>query len=177
MAKYPPKLTTIHQDTSGKNFSRRIKIRVTQEEIDKAQYGKADGCMIQMALRRDHPEYKNIWVDKEKVRYTDPIKNCIYTYEMHPRGRVMLLKWDSGEKVSPFDLWLRNPVVRERELLSGAMRSKRSHSTKHHGPVPNAKTKEERAQRGRDRIFGRKLWAEELAQVREDLGISVSASQ
>ena len=124
--------------------------------------------MIKEAIKRDHPELERIWVDKEQVRLTDPGANVIYTFQMAALGKAVMLVWDNGEMVQPFDLWLRNPVVRERVAKNGtqAPKANESHAKKHLGPILRPKTKEARALRGRDRIFGQKLWTTELAKVR-----------
>lgn len=159
--------------TSSKHI-KRMQIVVTQKEIDESTLAKSDGCMIQAAIKRDHPEFRNIWVDKNQIRFTDVEKNCIYTFQMNPRGRAMILKWDAGEKIQPFEIWVRNPIIRQRVLQDGVMRPKSSQqrSKQHLGPVPIPKTKEARLRTGRDRIFGLKQWSDELAKLREDLGIS-----
>jgi hypothetical protein len=166
------------KESTAKNKSikniKRMQVVVTQKEIDESALAKSDGCMIQASIKRDHPEFKNIWVDKNQIRLTDPKANCIYTFQMAPRGRAMILKWDAGEKIKPFDIWIRNPIVRQRMLIDGAMRPKRGQqSTKQHlGPVPSPKTKEGRLRTGRDRVFGLKQWSEELAKLRADLAVS-----
>jgi hypothetical protein len=166
----------IKKSSEGKlaKHIKRMQIVVTQKEIDESVLAKSDGCMIQASIKRDHPEFKNIWVDKNQIRFTDVKANCIYTFQMAPRGRAMILKWDAGEKVEPFEIWVRNPIVRERILRDGVMRAKKSEqdSRRHLGPVPIPKTKEGRLRTGRDRVFGLKQWSDELAKLREDLGIS-----
>jgi hypothetical protein len=155
----------------SKKRIKRLKIAITQKEIDESVRGNSNKCMIRDSLKRDHPDFKALWVDKNQVRFTDPKLNVIYTFQMSPVGRVMLLKWDSGETIVPFDVWLANPVVRERQLKGGRQKPKagESHSLKHRGPVPRPKTKEARLQSGRDRVFGQKLWEAELAKTREYL--------
>ena len=163
------------QEAKSKHIIKRLHIIVNQEEIDGARLAKSDGCMIQAALKRDHPEFKNIWVDKNQIRFTDPEDNVIYTFQMDPRGRGAILRWDAGETILPFDIWVRNPIVRER--ITGKdgikrVRSSQSRSKTHLGPVPVQRTKEVRMLTGRDRIFGRKTWSGELAKLRADLGIA-----
>lgn len=176
MSYVPPQMKTTnkHDEQASQDTTKHIKrlhVVVTQKEIDQAKHAKSDHCMIQHSLKRMRPEFEKIWVDKNQVRFTDPKANVIYTFQMAPRGRVMILKWDAGEEVKPFDVWLRNPIVRERKLSGGYMRPKsgQDHSTKHLGAVPQPKTKEGRRRTGRDRIFGQKLWTDELQKVREDL--------
>lgn len=155
-------------------FIKRLKIVVTQKDIDEAQRAKSNGCMIQQSLKRDNPEFKNIWVDKNQIRCTDLEKNCIYTFQMAPYGRAMILKWDAGEAVKPFEIWVRNPIVRERVRIDGHMRPKQGQQRikEHLGPVPRPLTKAGRLNTGRDRIFGLKHWSEELAKLRKDLGLT-----
>lgn len=167
----------ITAEPSGKiKRFKRMRIVVTEKEIHESAIAKSDGCMIQQSLKRDHPEFKNIWVDKNQIRFTDPDQNCIYTFQMAPRGRAMILKWDAGETIDPFDIWIRNPIVRERQLGKDGIqkpRSSQSRTKSHLGPVPRPKTKEQRVRTGRDRIFGLKQWSDELAKLREDLVIRI----
>jgi hypothetical protein len=166
--------TQADQTGSKKKLIKRMRIIVTQKEIDESRLAKSDGCMIKQSLQRDHPEFRNIWVDKNQIRCTDPEANIIYTFQMAPRGRAMLLLWDAGETIKPFDIWVRNPIVRERVFRDGAMRPKQGESLmkKHLGPVPRPKTKEVRLRTGRDRVFGLKQWSDELAKLREDLRVT-----
>lgn len=152
---------------------KRLKVSVTQTEIDEAVQAKSDKCMIHEAIKRDHPEFRNIWVDKNQVRVTDPKQNVIYTFQMAPLGRIGLLKFDMGEPLVPFSFTLVNPIVRERRFRDGAQRadSSKDSSTKSLGAVPKPKDKESRTQSGRDRVFGQKVWANEMAKVRELLAI------
>ena len=164
-----------NQETKPTHTIKRLHIVVNQEEIDGAKLAKSDGCMIQAAIKRDHPEFQKIWVDKNQIRFTDPVANIIYTFQMDPRGRVAILRWDNGETILPFDIWIRNPIVRER--ITGKdghkrPRSSQSRSKEHLGPVPVQRTKAVRALTGRDRVFGKKTWSEELAKIRLDLGIT-----
>jgi hypothetical protein len=161
------------QDKTKRKFLKRLHVVVTQKEIDQAKRAKSDGCMIQDSLKRMRPGFQKIWVDKNQVRFTDPAANVIYTFQMAPMGRVMILKWDAGEEIEPFDIWLRNPIVRERQLVRGHMRPKPSEDSvgEHLGPVPQPKTKEARKQTGRDRVFGQKLWTDELASLRRSLEV------
>ena len=163
-----------NQETKPTHTIKRLRIVVTQEEIDNAKLAKSDGCMIQAAIKRDHPEFQKIWVDKNQIRFTDPVANVIYTFQMVPRGRGAILRWDAGETILPFDLWVRDPIVRERVAgKDGIMRAKKNEqdSRRHLGPVPVQRTKAVRVLTGRDRVFGRKTWSEELAKLRADLGV------
>lgn len=162
-----------------KGVIKKLRVRVTQEDIDEAIRAKSSKCMIQRAFERDHPQYKNVLVDKNQIRFNDKKLNVIYTCDQPVRGRVMLLKWDSAETVKPWDMWLRYFTIRERILRQGRNSPKTSEDSfeKHSGVVPRAKTKKARQQLGRDRVFGAKLWTEELAKVRADLGVVAPSSK
>lgn len=159
------------QTRPSKKRVKRLKICVTQREIDGAVKGNSRKCMIQESIKRDHPEFKNIWVDKNQVRFTDPKANVIYTGDMPALGRANLLMFDAGEELKPFDVWVRNVVCRERELKKGVNRAKagEQRAKNHRGPIPIPLTKEARRIRGRDRIFGQKLWTDELDKLRRTL--------
>jgi hypothetical protein len=159
------------QEAGGvKKQFKRVKISVTQEEIDQAAKANSHKCMVHQAIRRDHPQWKNVWVDKNQIRFTDPDANVIYTFQMSALGKTMILLWDAGEKVQPFDMWLRNPVVRERRLNSNGMlkpKGQEDSAREHLGPVRRPRTKRERALSGKDRVYGAKLWTDELNKVRK----------
>ena len=92
-----------------------LKVPVRQEQIEGSVRGKTNKCMIHDAIKRDHPEFKALYVDKNQVRFTDPKANVIYTFPMSAFGKTMMLVWDDGGEIKPYDIWLRNPVVRERK--------------------------------------------------------------
>jgi hypothetical protein len=166
-------ITSDDQPKKGKKRFKIMKVSVTSKEIDDAIRCKTNKCMIHEAIKRDHPNFKRIHVDKNQVRFTDTATNLIYTFPMSAFGRTMMLLWDDGTKVNPFPLWLRNPIVREKVNIGGVLRPKNSNAKKHLGPIPKALTKEQSRQRGgRDRIFGQKLWTDELAKLRDVLNLA-----
>jgi hypothetical protein len=150
---------------------KRLKISVSQDEIDNAMAGRTDKCMIHQAIKKAFPGFERISVDKNQVRVTDSEANVIYTFPMSPFGRAQILMWDAGEEVQPFDLWLRNPVIRERKIGPDGYPKPvgPSDSSKGHGPVRRPRTKQSRAMSGRDRIHGQKLWSNELQKLRDSL--------
>lgn len=168
----PEDSAPLTEPKSSKKQIKRLKIAVTQKEIDESVQAKSNKCMIQESIKRMFPKFINVWVDKNQVRFTDPNSNLIYTWELSPFAKVMLLKWDDGETISPFDVWLKNPIVRERKLdKKGFMRAKSSEQSAktHRGAIPQPLTKEARRLRGRDRVYGQKLWTAELEKLRQVL--------
>jgi hypothetical protein len=149
---------------------KRLRVSVTQKEIDEATQANSNKCMIHEAIKRDHPEFRNIWVDKNQVRVTDVEQSIIYTFPMSPMGRIGLLKFDQGEPLQPFEFTLLNPVVRARRFINGAHRPepRQQRAKSSLGAIPQ-QTKEGRKNTGRDRVFGQKVWPTELAKVREML--------
>ena len=150
---------------------KRLKIVVTEEEIQAAILGRTDKCMIHQAIKRDYPNFERISVDKNQVRVTDPEANVILTFAMSPFGKAQILMWDAGEEVKPFELWLRSPVIRERKLdKDGNLKPKGpTDSSRTHGAIRRPRTPQSRAMSGRDRILGQKLWSDELRKLRESL--------
>jgi hypothetical protein len=148
---------------------KKMKVNVEQEEIDKAKRGDSKRCMIVRSIQRDYPTLKNIHVEKELVRFTDPDRNVIYTFDMVPVGKGAILVWDEGTNIQPFSFTLRHAVVRRRvKRKDGSMKPKANEDrvTRSLGVVPRPKTKEGAIMRGRDRVFGAKLWTKELATLR-----------
>lgn len=152
-------------------------VSVGQEEIDNAHRANSQKCMVHQSIERDYPTLKNIVVDKNQVRVTDPDRNVIYTFDMAPLAKAAILKWDAGEPVQPFSFKLRHPIIRNRVKRSGAMRppSSQDAAVKSLGAVRRPKTAASRAMAGRDRVFGAKLWETELAKLRQLLAVPTAA--
>jgi hypothetical protein len=169
----------VRDDKTGKisKFIKRLRIVVTLHDIESAIRAKSNKCMIHQAIKRDHPEFRAILVELKHVRFTDPRTNSIYTFPMSPIGRAMLYKWDQGENIAPFDIWLSEPVVRARVIRRGRKvpAAGRDRATRSTGAIPRARTKEAAARIGRDRIFGQKLWTKELQKLRSALEIKAPA--
>ena len=161
---------------------KQLKVEVTQKEIDEAQVANSQKCMVHEAIARKHPALKRIWVDKNQVRFTDPKQNVIYTFDMPALGKANILLWDEGTPIKPFSVTLRNPVVRTRVMRNDSTeksgrklravtadgRNKHADTAaRGHGPVPKSGNKKGRAMRGRDRVFGQKLWSDELTKLRQ----------
>jgi hypothetical protein len=148
---------------------KKMKVAVAQDDIDKAIRGNTRKCMIERSIERDYPTLKNVVIEKNTVRFTDPDRNVIYTFDMAPVGRAAILMWDDGGHIAPFAFTLRHPVVRQRaRRKDGYMhpKPKEDSAIKSLGAVPMPRTKEARALRGRDRFYGAKLWTQELATLR-----------
>jgi hypothetical protein len=158
---------------------KRLTVKVNQEEIENAMRANSKKCMIQQSIERDYPILENISVDRNLVRATDPERNVIYTFDIAALAKAAILKWDSGESIGPFSFTLRHPVVRERvKRKDGYMRPKHKEDAakRSRGAVPRPKTKEGRVMSGRDRVFGAKLWQDELEKLRKlVLGIPQAA--
>jgi hypothetical protein len=156
---------------------KRLKPTITNEDINGAVKGKSNKCMIQHAIKRDYPDLQNIYVDKFFVRVTDPKANAILTFNMSAFGRVQLLKFDAGENVEPFKLRLTKPVVRfrTRKNLKGSAKPASAEDSvgraKLGGPIRTPKTPMGRRLVGRDRVFGQRLFTDELRKLRESLEV------
>jgi hypothetical protein len=153
---------------------RKLKVNVEQEDIDSGIRAKSNACMIFRAIKRTFPAFAKLWVDRKTVRFTDREANAIYTFELPPFARVQLLRWDAGETVEPFSVRLKKPIVRYRTAVgSDGYPSVPERQTRPGAPgrVHEPKTKEGRRKVGRDRVFGAKLYAEELRKLRESLEI------
>lgn len=144
-----------------------MRVTVGQTEIDHAIRANSRKCMIHQSIERDYPSLKNIVVDKNQVRATDPDRNVIYTFDQAPLAKAALLKWDAGETLPPFSFILRHPVVRQRiKRNDGRMGTSNDRAARNLGAVPTPKTPASRAMAGRDRVFGAKLWETELTKLR-----------
>jgi hypothetical protein len=153
-----------------------MKVAVGQSEIDHAIRANSRKCMIHQSIERDYPSLKNIVVDKNQVRVTDPDRDVIYTFDMAPLAKAAILKWDAGETIQPFEFRLRHPIVRQRiKRNDGRKGTSNDRAARSLGVVPTPKTPVSRAMAGRDRVFGAKLWETELTKLRVLIGVSPAA--
>lgn len=152
-----------------------------QEDIDRAiakgGREKSRFCMYAEAIKRRYLKLSNVMVDKNNVRVTDAEQGIVYTFPMSPLGRVHLLKFDAGEAVGPNTINLKHPVIRNRIInKKGQSRIKNSEDCAklHIGAMRRPTSKEGSRMMGRDRIFGQRLFPDELRNLRETLGIPSS---
>lgn len=170
---------------------KQLKVKVNQEEIDNAIRGNSRNCMYVKSIERQYPALKRVFADKHHVRFTDPKRNLIYTFDMPPQGRAQLLLFDEGAPMNSFGINLKNPTIRTRVLRNDASeksgrklravtpddrKADADTAVRSQGPVLTPKTKMGRAIRGVDRVYGAKLFSEELKKLRTTLGVGTATA-
>lgn len=91
--------------------SPRIKIVVTQKEIDEALPRDSGHCMIADAVKVAYPTAKSISVDLQTIRWTDLAKGLRYTFLTPRVAQVALVKFDQGIAPEPMTFQLRKGQI------------------------------------------------------------------
>lgn len=82
--------------------SRRVDVEVTPEVIKTAVEGDSGHCMIADAVKAAVPNARNISVDLQTIRFSDPVKRMRYVYLTPRMAQLALVDFDGGEKPEPF---------------------------------------------------------------------------
>jgi len=82
--------------------SRRVDVAVTPEVIETAVEGDSGHCMIADAVKAALPDARNISVDLQTIRFSDPKKRMRYVYLTPRMAQLALVDFDAGEKPEPF---------------------------------------------------------------------------
>ncbi len=100
-----------------------IFIKVKQERIESAIKANSRHCMIADAIHEHMPHVKAISVDTATIRFSNPKTRKRYIYLTPPIAQQMILRFDAGEKITPFSFSLNDKIVRE--AVSKAQKTKR----------------------------------------------------
>lgn len=87
-----------------------INVEITQHHIDVAIPEDSSHCMIADAIRSALPQARNISVDLQAIRFTDPDKAQRYIYFTPTIGQGALVAFDEGRPLVPFSFTLRSPI-------------------------------------------------------------------
>lgn len=99
------------------------KITVTEPIIERACQRDSRHCMVAEAIQAEKPAWRNISVDLQTIRWTNPRTRTRYTaLTPEPVGRA-IVAFDRGEPVEPFDVTLR-PVHRVKTKKAKAEQSR-----------------------------------------------------
>jgi hypothetical protein len=112
------------------------KVTVTRELIDRATTRDSHHCMIAEAIKEATPLLKNISVDLQTIRYTDPRTKTRYTCLTPPAAAHALVEFDQGRAVEPFVLSLQ-PVHKVAALTTAGKRDR-------HGDLIRSRTRTRR---------------------------------
>lgn len=85
-------------------------VHVTQENIDAGTPRNAHKCMIADAIRRHNPYARYVFVDVQKIAFSDTKKRVRVQYFTPPTPQKYLLRFDQGQSLKPFAFTLRKPA-------------------------------------------------------------------
>lgn len=86
-----------------------MKIIVTKAYIARAIPKHSRLCMIADAIKGARPQARNILVDLQTIRWTDPTTGTRYFYLTPHLAQQRLLEFDLGRAVQPFTFALTTP--------------------------------------------------------------------
>lgn len=87
-------------------MSAKLRVDVTQEQIDSATQRDSRRCMIAEAITAAHPKYTKVMVDLATIRWTNPRTKKRYVCLTPEAAGIALVAFDQGEEVKPFSMSL-----------------------------------------------------------------------
>ncbi len=84
----------------------RVRLDVTQEIIDTSCRADSSHCMIADAVREAAPWARNVTVDIQTIRFSDPERDVRYVYLTPRIAQLALLDFDAGIPSEPFSVIL-----------------------------------------------------------------------
>lgn len=103
-----------------------MKVKIDREYIDGAIKGNSRHCMIADAIAAQVPYAKNVIVDVQSIRWTDPETEMRYTYLTPPEAQKQLVRFDAGKKVEPFVIDIGQPTLIRSTHAEGDGRPRRT---------------------------------------------------
>lgn len=88
-----------------------LKVNITDELVQRACQRDSRHCMIAEAIKLTRPDYKNILVDLQTIRWTNPRTGKRYICLTPEAAGQALVLFDRGEPVQPFTLNLKPAQV------------------------------------------------------------------
>jgi len=86
----------------------RLRVSVTQDDIEGARRGDSYECPIAIAIARTLPAAYHIRVDDRTIRFT--LDGYRFTYTGHPwRVEKYIRDFDAGTPPQPFGFWIHRP--------------------------------------------------------------------
>ena len=85
-------------------------IFVTIERIAQAIKRNSSACMVADAIKEAFPWARNVSVDIQTIRFTDPESKLRYIFLTPRKIQEYIVDWDSGTNPEPFDFILGKPV-------------------------------------------------------------------
>lgn len=101
----------------------RLKISVTQKDIDWGVRGDSGRCMVSRAIARELDTASRIETDTQTIRFSVP--DARYAYLTPLTVQNYLAAFDAGDMIEPFSFTLRNPLRLKRQMLTAEGRAAR----------------------------------------------------
>jgi hypothetical protein len=135
----------------------RIKVNVTQADIDQAIPANSGHCMIADAIKRCFIEkYKRkplgVSVDLQTIRLTDPEKNARFIYLTPVVAQRALLQFDQAIKPTPFGFYVKRNGAQAIPLIKHPSRKKRSEAQKAQIKAASEASRRQRSRRKKPEI-------------------------
>ncbi len=83
------------------------RVNVTEADIERSEQRDSRQCMIAEAIKRENPKVRNVLVDIQTIRWTDPKRHTRYVALTPEAAAVALVEFDQGRKVEPFSFGLK----------------------------------------------------------------------
>ena len=84
-----------------------MKVNVTPELVERAVQRDSHHCMIAEAIKAQNPHFKNIVVDLQTIRWTNPRTGKRYICLTPEVAGTALVAFDQAEDIQPFSFYLR----------------------------------------------------------------------
>jgi hypothetical protein len=117
---------------------RRLRIQVTQEDIDKAVRSNSAQCVVSQAIARTVKGATNIDTDVQSIRFSVGDERRVYLCPYSVQGYVV--GFDAGDPIRPFAFELRAPYVTPRRRMRPAAREALAAITPERNAVRRART-------------------------------------
>jgi hypothetical protein len=97
----------------------RVRLRITQEDIDKAHRKDSFSCVVAQAVARTIPEAHHIEVDTQTIRWTE--NGVRYLWLTPYVAQEYVISFDAGHQIRPFTCTLsrRTPVQQQERTKAG----------------------------------------------------------
>ncbi len=103
----------------------RFTVRVDKKTIEASTQRDSSHCMIAEAIRKAHPEAKQISVDLQTVRFSNHKRKLRFIYLTPMIAQRAIVHFDDGKKPEPFQFDLRGAHVIRIHTLSEEQREKK----------------------------------------------------
>lgn len=94
----------------------RIRIEVTERDIERARVNDSYHCVVSQAIARSVPTATHIETDTQAIRFTVEGERRIYLTPYAVQGYV--IAFDAGEAIEPFSFQIDRPQVTRRKVLT-----------------------------------------------------------